>query len=215
MSKKKKEEGEGSIRSGQGRTTKSGRKKFDGATAKRILQFIAAAGAGVGVGLVFAALPGLGMVVKEFADWYEESDALTRFRIRKTFAQLQRERFISARELKDGRTQIVLARQGEKKVLQYRFADLTIPRPHQWNGSWHFIIFDIPTRYRRERELWRAKLKQLGFYKLQRSVWICPFPCRDEIDFITEYLRISPFVRILEVRGFNGEPEMRHIFSLS
>lgn len=45
-----------------------------------------------------------------------------------------------------------------------------------WDRNWRFVIYDIPERHRKFRQLIRRKLFQLGFRKLQRSVWVSPLP---------------------------------------
>mgnify|MGYP001581370341 CR=1 FL=1 len=191
------------------------RRTFDGAIAKRILLGVAAGSAAVGIVAALLVFPGIGLVVKGLLSWYEDADYPDRSRMRKTFRDLRKARFIAMEDLPDGTTKVMLTERGKKKVLQYRFEDMAIMRPKAWDGRWRIIIFDIPKRYKREREVWREKLKALGFVQLQRSVWIFPFPCRDEIDFLCEYTRISPFVRHLEVHSFDGSDEYEKIFNLS
>ena len=66
------------------------------------------------------------------------------------------------------------------------------------------------------REALREKLKDLGLIKLQDSVWITPFPCEQEIDFIKNVFNLSDFwldVVITENLG-SKEYQMRKQFSL-
>ena len=46
--------------------------------------------------------------------------------------------------------------------------------------------FDIPERFKKQGEALRNKLRELGFAKLQESVFIYPYECEDEINFIVE-----------------------------
>lgn len=189
-----------------------GRGRFDTDVGKKILLSIAGVTGLAVLTVTLAVMPGMGRVLKDLVDWYGKESALNRFRIRKTFQALRRARLIQSRDMPDGSTRLVLTEKGKRKVLQYRFEDMIIPRPSQWDGKWRLAIFDIPSAHAKKRDLWRWKLKQLGFLQLQRSVWVHPFPCRDEIDFVTEYLDLSSFVRIVEAMDFDGNREIRKIF---
>ncbi|MFH1552011.1 MAG: hypothetical protein ABIC36_04015, partial [bacterium] len=64
------------------------------------------------------------------------------------------------------------------------------------------------------REALRNKLKDLGFKELQKSVFILPYECEDEIDFITEVFEIRHGVRFLKVDSFTNEEQFRIKFKL-
>lgn len=46
----------------------------------------------------------------------------------------------------------------------------------KWDGGWRIILFDIPEIKRKHRDYLRKILKRIGFYELQHSVWIYPYP---------------------------------------
>ncbi|MDP2946332.1 MAG: hypothetical protein Q8N61_02675, partial [bacterium] len=174
-----------------------------GDMAKKIL--LTAAGiatVGVVIGTLII-LPGFGMVLKPFADWYKKQNRHKRYQIRKTFEQLRRKRLIEMIEI-NGEIKMVLNENGKKRVVNYESEHMTIPKPKNWDGKWRLIIFDIPEKFQRERRALRIKLDELGFYPLQKSVWLYPYDCRDEIDFIVEFFKISPYIRIVEATGFDG-----------
>ena len=103
---------------------------------------------------------------------------------------------------------------GRKKALQYKIDEIKIKQPGSWDNLWRLTIFDIPEKKRRARDALRNKLRELGFLELQKSVFIYPFSCRDEIDFITEYFEIRPYVRYIEARFINNEAELKLKFNL-
>ena len=182
-----------------------------GDMAKKIL--LTAAGiatVGVVIGTLII-LPGFGMVLKPFADWYKKQNRHKRYQIRKTFEQLRRKRLIEMIEI-NGEIKMVLNENGKKRVVKYELEDMTIPKPKNWDGKWRLIIFDIPEKFQRERRALRIKLDELGFYPLQKSVWLYPYECRDEIDFIVEFFKISPYVRIVEATGFDGDDFLKKEF---
>ncbi|MBU2592496.1 MAG: hypothetical protein ABH867_00675 [Patescibacteria group bacterium] len=45
-----------------------------------------------------------------------------------------------------------------------------------WDGNWRVVSYDIPEKSRVFRDLIKRSLYDLGFKKMQRSVWISPLP---------------------------------------
>ncbi len=67
-------------------------------------------------------------------------------------------------------------------------------------------MFDIPENRKSARESIRNKLKELGFTQFQKSVWLYPYPCEAEIDFITEYYSVAKYVNLITVKIENDKP---------
>ncbi|MDP4001815.1 MAG: CRISPR-associated endonuclease Cas2 [bacterium] len=91
------------------------------------------------------------------------------------------------------------------------------PKKHHgpWDKKWRIIIFDIPQEKHIARIRFRNKLKSLGCVMLQKSVFIFPYECHEEIGDICESLEIGDYVDILiaESIGFK-EAEFLKIFGL-
>lgn len=103
-------------------------------------------------------------------------------------------------------TLIILSEKGKKRKLQNDFDNIIIPKPKTWDKKWRFLMFDIPESKKKEREAFRSKLKNLGFLQFQKSVWIYPYSCENEIDFITEHFQIAPYITLLMVYIENDQP---------
>ncbi|MDP1629452.1 MAG: hypothetical protein Q8L57_02415, partial [bacterium] len=58
-------------------------------------------------------------------------------------------------------------------------------------------------------------LKKLGFHQLQKSVFIYPHDCRDEVDFLIEFFNLRFFVRSLLVKRIDSELHLKKFFNLS
>ena len=158
-------------------------------------------------------LIGVGLLTTPLARWYQRQDKHGKYRIRKTFAELQRKQLIEVDKTSDGKTRVALTETGKRKVLQYQFEDLKITPLKKWDKKWRMVIFDIPESNKRARETLRHKLQGLGFYQLQKSVFVHPHECRNEIDFVVEFLDIGPYVRMAETSRFDGEETVRKEFN--
>ncbi len=85
----------------------------------------------------------------------------------------------------------------------------------KWDRKWRIVIFDIPQELHKERVRLRAKLKLLGFYMLQKSVFVFPFPCEEELAHICEKLSIADYIDIIKADsvGFH-EKEIKRFFNI-
>ncbi len=196
-----------------GKNKRNKRTYNKGEMVKQILLFVGGLAAVSALTFVLAAAPGFGMVAKKFLDWYESQDKGRRQRIRKTFFQLRRNRLVEEKEI-NGKQVLMLSEDGKRRVLEYRIDDMKFNFSKRWDGKWRLVIFDVPERFKKAREVLREKLKEWKFYALQKSVFVTPYPCNDEIDFITEFYRISPFVRIVEAAKFDGAEDVKEFFCL-
>ena len=109
---------------------------------------------------------------------------------------------------------MILTEGGRRRLLKYQVDVLRIIPRTRWDRKWRMVIFDIPERHKRARRSLREKLREWGFYPLQKSVWIYPHECRNELDFLIEYWGISPYVRLVEVTDFDGADFLKRDFDL-
>ncbi|MEK7480761.1 MAG: hypothetical protein AAB604_01500 [Patescibacteria group bacterium] len=91
----------------------------------------------------------------------------------------------------DNQLYIELTEKGRKKASWLQVNHLAIKKQKKWNGKWWMVIFDIQERHRTKREALRGFFKRLGFLQLQKSVWIQPYDCRDEINLLREFFGLE------------------------
>jgi DNA-binding transcriptional regulator PaaX len=111
---------------------------------------------------------------------------------------------------------ISLTQEGRKRAGIYQINALEIRRPKQWDKKWRIVIFDIPHRNRFVREVLRGMLKQLGFRLLQKSVWVHPFPCQEEIDLVRSLFGLTvEELRLIIAQDIGESANFKKIFHLS
>lgn len=96
----------------------------------------------------------------------------------------------------DGELVYKFSDKGRIIAKKFLLETLSIEHPKKWDGKWRIITFDIPEKYKKARKAFQQKLKDLGCYPAQKSVWIHPFPCEAELAFLKDVLEIQPFVEI-------------------
>ncbi len=115
----------------------------------------------------------------------------------------------------DGQQILILSEEGKKRLLQFDMDKMAIRKPKKWDGYWRLVLFDIPEKKKRGRETLRSKLKQLGFFQLQKSCFVHPFDCKSEIDFISEFFEVSSYVNFIPVKEIEGSSQLEKYFNLS
>lgn len=123
-------------------------------------------------------------------------------------------RLVAFKENYDNTVNITLTEDGEKKALRYKIDELRITPPNTWDRKWRLVTFDIPDKKKNAREAMRQKLKELGFYRLQKSVFIYPYECTNEINFINEVFEIRPYVTLVEATKITNEAALKLKFKL-
>jgi DNA-binding transcriptional regulator PaaX len=111
---------------------------------------------------------------------------------------------------------ISLTEKGKKEAGWLQINALKIKKPKKWDKKWRIVIFDIAQLKKIQREAFRGKLKELGFKPLQKSVWIHPFDCKDEIELLKDFFGLTEKeVRLIVSPDIGKEKELRKIFRLS
>ena len=113
----------------------------------------------------------------------------------------------------DGTCTFVLTDKGKLRALTYNFGEIIIEK-EKWDGKWRFVIFDIPEKLISGRDALRQKIKKLGFYELQKSVFIFPYKCADELEFIIEFYGIKKYVRYGTMDSIDNDLYLKKFFGL-
>lgn len=164
-----------------------------------VLKVLAAGGIIIGT----AALPVLPMVLVQTVKLWREVNKRDLGRIVK---RLQKQQMIAIRE-KGEKLSLEITEKGKRRLLEYDFEKLEL-KSRRRDGKWRVIIFDIPEAKKKSRDAFRKKLIQIDCVRLQDSVFVSAFPCKDEIDFLCHYLEISDFVTLLRVGSIERGEEL-------
>ncbi len=144
----------------------------------------------------------------------KEWEAINQRSLAHSIKSLYQSKLIDYKENSDGTVSLILTENGRKKALRYDLDNIKISRPARWDGFWRMVIFDIPENSREGRGALAAKLKQIGFFPIQKSVFIYPFECKNEIDFIVEVFNLRPFVRFIVIKEIDVDLDLKNKFRL-
>lgn len=134
--------------------------------------------------------------------------------LHESIKRLYQSKLIDYKENDDGTVTLILSDAGKERVLRYNLDTLKIKKPVKWDGLWRIIIFDVPEHLKQGRDALASKLKQLGFYPFQKSVFIYPYECRDEVNFIVEIFNLRAYVRFILAKGTDVDLDLKNRFKL-
>ncbi len=167
--------------------------------------------AGVALGLVNSSYRQIRVIREIGKEW----EAIDRRYLQRIIKEFYEDRLIDFKENKDGTQTVVLVEKGKQRALTFNLDILTIPKPEKWDKKWRGVLFDIPENCKAGRNALRGKLRELGFVQWQKSVFIYPYPCRDQIDFVVECFDLRPYVRYATLSEITNEAELLLYFGIS
>ena len=89
---------------------------------------------------------------------------------------------------------IMLTKEGINKALKASF--IIEGKQKRKDGRWIMVIFDIPEKWRKSRNLLRSILRNLGYKLFQQSVWITPYDVSEKTDRAMQMYNLDEFVKI-------------------
>lgn len=164
-----------------------------------------------GVLPLLAVAPGLGLVLKRigFEKRLQNKDyvpsILTRL-IQKGYVRL---------EGSGEHRRVRITERGKEYFHSRRDTLLHRPQKRRWDGYWRIVMFDIPQTQRRERDLLRRELKEVGFKKLQGSVWVSPDECEEYIKLLKADTRIGKRLIYLKTKEIEYGASLRKLFEIT
>ncbi|TSA45401.1 hypothetical protein D4R52_02615 [bacterium] len=175
-----------------------------GQISKFILKSLA-----VGAGIFASMSPyGLYCLAKEGKKAY--------FRVRdfnREAKRLEKRGYVALVKTENG-LKVRLLEKGERRKLAMRMENLKFEKGHAWDKKWRLFIFDIPEGDKNKRDLLRRKLKGVGMYNFQRSVFAYPYDCRQDLEFISDYYNITKYTTYIEAENIDLNNELKRHFHL-
>jgi len=169
-------------------------------------------GIGLGIAAVSILAPQLPYVLLKVYIQQKLREPYSKNQMHNSLKYLRRKKFI-AFEYKENKIKVILTKLGRQRLNKIAFEEIKI-QPVKWDDRWRLLTFDIPEYKKGERQTFREKIKELGFFHFQRSVFIFPYLCEKEIDEMVKFLEIRPFVHLITCDRFVGDNSLLKKFKL-
>lgn len=135
------------------------------------------------------------------------------WRIRRSVSRLEKNGIIRKRFV-GGQECFVLTPSGKERAMRYKLRSMTINPQKKWDGLWRIVMFDISEDKRSARRAIGHAIQKLGCLQYQKSVFITPYPCAEEIDFAGECFGVRKHIRLITAKQVDGIEEARKHFLL-
>lgn len=133
--------------------------------------------------------------------------------LQRSLLSLKHRKLVTIR-MKKGNMSIVISVDGKERLVRGTLQGLQLKKPAKWDGKWRIIIFDVPEKRKGAREALRKKFCSLGFLRIQKSCFVYPYECREEIDIISSFFDVVEDITYIIAESFEGEREAREYFTL-
>lgn len=116
---------------------------------------------------------------------------------------------------KDKNGYISITDKGKDRLISFELNDYKIIIPKIWDKKWRILIFDIPEYRRRLRTKIRNTLREIGFKRLQDSVWIFPYDCEEFVMLLKADFKVGKDLLYLVVEKVENDILLRNYFNLN
>ena len=87
-------------------------------------------------------------------------------------------------------------------------------KKEKWDSYWRIVIFDIPNKLYGIRVALRNLLKDIGFQRLQHSVWVYPYKIPEFLDETLNDNQIKKYVRFILAKEIYYDWDIKKNFSI-
>lgn len=153
----------------------------------------------------------VGLIIKEIL----KKRKIEKKKIERSLKILEKREIIILEE-KDDKVFIQLHENGKSKIIKYSIELLLDfkKRKKEWDGKWFMVFFDVPEIQRNKRDYLRRFLLKLGFYPYQKSVYLFPYECEEEINLIKTIVEGAKYMKYIIAEKIEDENLAKTFFKL-
>ena len=157
-----------------------------GAISKLILKLIATGALTGLVGMSYDPAK-TGRAMSGLAEYGDEQ-------IKRCLVYLRMQRYIKY-SLKDNKSPLIITKKGLRRLNAHNIKDkLTGVIKKRWDHLWRMVAFDVPEKKKYYRDAFRNDLLQCGFFPFQKSIYVTPFACENEIRELARKHHVGQYV---------------------
>ena len=134
--------------------------------------------------------------------------AQNRYRLQKRLERLSKEGLIDL-----GGELVKLTERGKRLLKTNQLEEIQIEKT-PWDGIWHVVCYDIPNTLAKERNTLRRQFKGWGFYMLQKSMWVYPYKCKEEVALVAKEHGVAQYIYYLNTDDLPIAEKLKRYFKL-
>lgn len=109
---------------------------------------------------------------------------------------------------------VKLSAAGKKLLARTRIESIVVEKEH-WDHKWRCVAYDIPNTQSKAREAFRQTLLRWGFVQIQKSVFVLPFQCSEQVAIAARFYHVDRYVLMMEANDIPTTKKLKNYFSLS
>ncbi len=114
-----------------------------------------------------------------------------------------------------GKKYVELTERGRRQIqYEQEKVALSARQKKRWDKRYRMVVFDIPEKRRAIRIRLRTTMQEVGFLRLQDSVWVYPYDCEDFIALLKADLHIGKDVLYTIVEKIENDSWIKKHFTL-
>ena len=125
---------------------------------------------------------------------------------------LQSRGYVEVLETQDNLLKVKITQKGKEVIKQINIENLQLKKASSWDQRWRVVTFDVPNYKSNNRRAFTEKLKNIGFRMMQKSLWVYPYQCREEIMILRKFYDIEKYVTYLETAMVDDEERWQDHF---
>lgn len=153
--------------------------------------------------------------IKEEGNWKKTQKEWKKFNpylLKRNIKRLQGQKIVEIVK-EDDQEVLKLTKKGRTKYLKFKLQKLSL-EGGKWDGKWRVVMYDIAKFKKNQQSAFRNIIKQMNMLQLQKSVYITPYPCHEQIEYLREYFGIGEEVFYLVAEKIENESSYRDYFGI-
>ena len=160
--------------------------------------------------------PTLPLLIKAVVEYFKENKKLNieETKVKRYLEGFEEKDILNFQE-KDSELYVTL-NEKNPKVIRYSIMSLIEfkIKKNKFDGKWHIVFYDVPEIQRNKRNQLRYFLEKLGFFRYQKSVYIFPYSCEEEICLIKKIVEGAKYMKYIVADRIDDEEKVKKHFQL-
>jgi len=133
-------------------------------------------------------------------------DNQNQYRTKRVLKSLEKRKLVKF-WFKNNKGKMELTAQGKIYFAGLKVKRIKLPIGKKWDSLWRIVTFDIPEKLKVNRKRFTRALNFAGMYNMEKSIFIYPYECKEQVFKIAELYEISKYVRYIV--ACSVEPDLR------
>ncbi|MBN2094014.1 MAG: hypothetical protein JW740_01430 [Candidatus Zambryskibacteria bacterium] len=141
-------------------------------------------------------------------------DYRAKTRIKRSLNTLEKRGLIKYKKGKNGYFFLEITTKGKSYWLRENIRKFKLIKGKKWDGFWRIITFDIPEEKSNFRRKLSRALQFIGMYNLEKSIYIYPYKCKENVLKVAEAYEVREYVRFIIAKEIERDEGAKKFFKI-